>query len=146
MGCPSSMSLENAGPLTVVRHVLGLWADVATGYDGIERRLAAGAWDGFEEIAKVIAALEQELKPLLFSIAETRASGYVPTDELAAAWYELDARVAALTRRQQQLAVAAMSARDTTAARLVRTRIARSRAAGYTPLNPLTPRFASTRV
>jgi len=35
---------------------------------------------------------------------------------------------------------------DTTAARLIRTRIARSRAAGYTPLNPLTPRFASTRV
>ena len=140
------MSPEQAGPLTLVRHVLGLFADMTTAYDGIERRLAAGAWEGFEEVATVIAALEQELKPLLFAIAETRASGYVPTDELAAAWYELDATVARLTRRQQQLVIAAASARDTTAARLVRTRIARSRAAGYTPLNPLSPRFASTRV
>ncbi len=140
------MSPEHASPLPLVRHVLGLWADVATAYDGIERRLAAGAWEGIDEVAKVITALEQELKPLLFTIAETRNSGYVPTDELAAAWYELDAKVAELTRRQQQLVVAAMSARDTTAARLVRTRIARSRAAGYTPLNPLSPRFASTRV
>jgi hypothetical protein len=140
------MSPEHASPFQLVRHVLGLFADMSTAYDGIERRLAAGAWDGFEEVAQVIAALEQEMKPLLFAIAETRVAGYVPTDELAAAWYELDAKVAELTRRQQRLVVAAISARDTTAARLVRTRIARSRAAGYTPLNPLSPRFASTRV
>lgn len=74
-----------------------------------------------------------------------RAADPAPDDDLAESWRELDTMVEALTRRQQQLQRAASAARDTTAARLVRTRIARSRAAGYTPQNPLSPRFTSTR-
>lgn len=136
----------DAAPLAVAHQALGLWTDVATAYDGIERRLAAGTWEDFDEVATVIAALERELQPLLVAITTTRAAGTTPSPALADAWQQLDERVAALTRRQQQLQIAALSARDTTAARLVRTRIARSRAAGYTPLNPLTPRFASARV
>ena len=50
------MSPDQVGPFTLVRHVLGLFADMTTAYDGIERRLSAGAWEGFEEITTVITA------------------------------------------------------------------------------------------
>ena len=133
-------------PLATTQHAIALWNEVAAAYDAIERRLGAGAWEGFDEVATHIATLERELQPLLVTIAAMRAETATPAAELAALWHELDNMVEALARRQKQLERAAVSARDTTAARLVRTRIARSRAAGYTPLNPLTPRFTSRRV
>jgi hypothetical protein len=133
-------------PLAVTQHAVGLWNELAAAYDAIERRLGSGAWEGFEELASHMTMLQRELQPLLVTIAAMRADGTTPAPDLAALWHELDNMVEALTRRQQQLERAAVSARDTTAARLVRTRIARSRAAGYTPLNPLSPRFTSRRV
>ena len=133
-------------PLALTQHAIALWSEVAAAYDAIERRLAAGAWDGFAEIATHIATLEAELQPLVGSIATMRADGRTPASEVATSWHELDNLMEALARRQKQLAIAATSARDTTAARLVRARIARSRAAGYVPLNPLTPRITSRRV
>ncbi|MEO6029639.1 MAG: hypothetical protein ABIR79_22460, partial [Candidatus Binatia bacterium] len=133
-------------PLALTQHAIALWNELAATYDAIERRLAAGAWDGFAEIATHIATLEGELQPLLASIATMRADGRTPASELATSWHDLDNMMEALARRQKQLAIAAASARDTTAARLIRARIARSRAAGYTPLNPLTPRITSRRV
>jgi len=133
-------------PLALTQHAIALWNEVAAAYDAIERKLAAGAWDGFAEVATHIATLEAELQPLLTSIATMRADGGRTAPELAASWHDLDNMMEALARRQKQLAIAAASARDTTAARLVRARIARSRAAGYTPLNPLKPRITSRRV
>jgi hypothetical protein len=133
-------------PLALTHHALELWRELAATYDAIERRLGSGAWEGFGEFATRIARLQQELQPLLVTIATMRADGTAPASDLAERWQELDDVVAALARRQKQLERAAVSARDTTAARLVRARIARSRAAGYTPLNPLTPRFTSARV
>lgn len=133
-------------PLALTQHAVALWNEVAAAYDAIERRLSAGAWDGFAEVATHIATVQSELQPLLVTIAAMRADGTPPTPALAASWHDLDNMMEALARRQKQLAIAAASARDTTAARLVRTRIARSRAAGYTPLNPLTPRITSRRV
>ncbi len=132
--------------LAVTQQAIALWNELAAAYDAIERRLGAGQWEGFDEIATHVAELERELQPLLGRIAEIRGATADPDAELAAVWHELDTMVEALARRQKQLERAAVSARDTTAARLVRTRIARSRAAGYTPLNPLTPRITSRRV
>jgi hypothetical protein len=139
------MSVD-ATPLAITQHAIGLWNEVAAAYDAVERRLGLGAWEGFEEVAEHIAALERELQPLLVTIAAMRVDGTTPARALAELWHELDIMVEALARRQKQLERAATAARDTTAARLVRTRIARSRAAGYTPLNPLSPRFTSRRV
>ena len=136
----------DAGPLAVTARALGLWKEVAAAYDLIERRLSAAAWDGFAEVASHIATLQRELQPLAVEIAALRAGVTTPASEVAELWQELDRVVEALARRQKVLERAAIGARDTTAARLVRTRIARSRAAGYTPLNPLTPRFTSRRV
>jgi hypothetical protein len=139
-------------PLGLTQQAIALWNEVAAAYDAIERRLGAGAWEGFDEVATHIAALERELQPLLVAIAAiradvaTRADGAPPDPALVELWHELDVMVEALARRQKQLERAAVSARDTTAARLVRTRIARSRVAGYTPLNPLSPRITSRRV
>jgi len=133
-------------PLAITQHAIGLWNEVAAAYDAIERRLGSAAWEGFEEVATHIAALECELQPLLVTITAMRADGTTPAPALAELWHELDLMVEALARRQKQLQRAATAARDTTAARLVRTRIARSRSAGYTPLNPLSPRFTSRRV
>lgn len=132
--------------LATTQRAIALWNEVAAAYDAIERRLGTGKWDGFEEVATHIAELERELQPLLVTIAAMRADGTTPAPELADLWHELDLMVEALARRQMLLERAAIGARDTTAARLVRTRIARSRAAGYTPLNPLTPQFTSRRV
>jgi hypothetical protein len=133
-------------PRAVTQHAIALWSEVAAAYDAIERKLGAGAWEGFADVAEHIATLERELQPLLVTIAAMRAEDAKPASDLATLWRELDTMVEALARRQKQLERAAVSARDTTAARLVRTRIARSRAAGYTPLNPLSPRFTSRRV
>ncbi len=133
-------------PLGLTQRALDLWKEVASAYDVIERQLAAGAWDGFTEVATLITALQHELQPLLVEIDAVRASGTPHTAEVTELWHELDVTVEALARRQKLLERAAVGARDTTAARLVRTRIARSRAAGYTPLNPLSPRFTSRRV
>jgi hypothetical protein len=133
-------------PLAITQHAIGLWNEVAAAYDAIERRLGLGTWEGFEEVATHIAALECELQPLLVTITALRADGTTPAPALAELWHELDIMVEALARRQKQLERAATAARNTTAARLVRARIARSRAAGYTPLNPLSPRFTSRRV
>lgn len=139
------MSLEQ-DPRAITEQAIALWNEIAAAYDVIERQLGAGAWDGFADVATHIATLERELGPLLVTIAAIRADGTPHAAELAERWHDLDNMVEALARRQKQLERAAMSARDTTAARLVRTRIARSRAAGYTPLNPLSPRFTSRRV
>ena len=136
----------DATPLAITQHAIGLWNEVAAAYDVIERRLGSGAWVGFEEVATHIATLERELQPLLVTIAAMRSDGTTAPPDLVGLWHELDNMVEALARRQKQLERAATAARDTTAARLVRTRIARSRAAGYTPLNPLSPRFTSRRV
>ena len=133
-------------PLALTQHAISLWNEVAVAYDAIERRLGLGAWESFEEVASHIEALECELRPLLVTIAAVRADGTTPAPALAEFWHELDLMVEALARRQKQLERAATAARNTTAARLVRARIARSRAAGYTPLNPLSPRFTSRRV
>jgi acyl-CoA synthetase (NDP forming) len=133
-------------PLALTQHAISLWNEVAVAYDAIERRLGLGAWESFEEVASHIEALECELRPLLVTIAAVRADGTTPAPALTELWHELDLMVEALARRQKQLQRAATAARDTTAARLVRTRIARSRAAGYTPLNLLSPRFTSRRV
>jgi hypothetical protein len=133
-------------PLAITQQAIGLWNELAAAYDAIERRLGSGAWDGFEETATHVAALQRELEPLLVSIAAMRGDGTTPPPDLAALWHDLDIMMEALARRQKLLERAAVAARDTTAARLVRTRIARSRAAGYTPLNPLSPRFTSRRV
>ena len=132
--------------LATTQRAIALWNEVAAAYDAIERRLGTGKWEGFEEIAAHIAELQRELQPLLVTIAAMRADGTTPASELAELWHELDLMVEALARRQKQLERAAIGARDTTAARLVRTRIARSRASGYAPLNPLTPQFTSKRV
>jgi hypothetical protein len=133
-------------PIAITQQAIGLWNELAAAYDAIERRLGSGAWEGFEETALHIAALERELQPLLVTIAAMRGDGTTPAPAVATLWHELDIMVEAMARRQKQLERAAVAARDTTAARLVRTRIARSRAAGYTPLNPLSPRFTSRRV
>lgn len=133
-------------PLATTQRAIALWNELAAAYDAIERRLGSGAWDGFEETAAHVADLQRELQPLLVTIAAMRADGTTPPPAVAALWRELDVMVEALARRQRQLERAAVAARDTTAARLVRTRIARSRAAGYTPLNPLSPRITSRRV
>jgi hypothetical protein len=138
---PSELS-----PHAVTEQAIALWNEIAAAYDVIERQLGAGAWDGFADVAAHIATLERELQPLLVTIAAMRAADAAPSTELAERWHALDNMVEALARRQKQLERAAVSARDTTAARLVRTRIARSRAAGYAPLNPLSPRFTSRRV
>ncbi len=140
------MSPETASPLAVTQRAIGLWNEVAAAYDAIERRLGAGAWEGFDEVAAHIAALEGELRPLLATINAMRAEEGAADAEVVELWHELDLMVEALARRQKQLEIAAVSARDTTAARLVRTRIARSRVAGYTPLNPLSPLITSRRV
>jgi hypothetical protein len=139
------MSPEPA-PLAITQQAIALWNELAAAYDAIERRLGGGAWDGFEETAAHVADLQRELQPLLVTIAAMRADDAAPPPDLAGLWHELDVMVEALARRQKQLERAAVAARDTTAARLVRTRIARSRAAGYTPLNPLSPRITSRRV
>lgn len=139
------MSPEST-PLELTQHAIGLWNELAATYDAIERRLGSGAWTDFQETATHIADLQHELQPVLVTIAAMRAADTAPDPELAELWHELDNLVEALARRQKQLQIAATSARDTTAARLVRNRIARSRASGYTPLNPLTPRFTSRRV
>ena len=133
-------------PLELTQRAIGLWNELAATYDAIERRLGSGAWTDFHETAEHIASLQHELQPVLVTIAAMRADETTPAPELAELWHELDNLVEALARRQKQLEIAATSARDTTAARLVRSRIARSRASGYTPLNPLTPRFTSRRV
>ena len=133
-------------PLAITQRAIALWNEIAAAYDVIEHRLGSGAWQGFDEVATHIAALERELGPLLVTIAAMRADGTTHDADVVVLWHELDVMVEALARRQKQLERAAVSARDTTAARLVRTRIARSRAAGYTPLNPLSPRFTSRRV
>jgi hypothetical protein len=135
-----------ATPLAVAQRAIGLWSEVGAAYDVIESRLASGVFEGFEEVATHLAALQQELQPLQAAIATMRAADAHPSAELAVSWRELDTMVEALTRRQPQLERAAVSARDTTAARLVRMRIARSRVTGYTPLNPLSPRITSRRV
>ena len=132
--------------LATTQRAIALWNEGSAAYDAIERRLGAGKWEGFDEVATHIAEIERELQPLLVTIAAMRADGTTPAPEIAALWHELDLMVEALARRQKQLERAAIGARDTTAARLVRTRIARSRASGYTPLNPLLPQFTSKRV
>ena len=136
----------DADALATAERALALWNEVAAAYDAIERRLGAGKWDGFEDVVAHIATLEQELQPLLATITTRRADGSRASNELGELWQELDRMMEALARRQKQLERAAVGARDTTAARLVRTRIARSRASGYTPLNPLTPQLTSKRV
>jgi hypothetical protein len=133
-------------PLATTQRAIALWNEVAAAYDAIERRLGAGKWDGFDAVAAHIAELERELQPLLVMIAAMRADGTTPAPEIATLWHELDLMVEALARRQKQLERAAIGARDMTVARLVRTRIARSRASGYAPLNPLTPQLTSKRV
>jgi hypothetical protein len=133
-------------PLAITQHAIGLWNELAAAYDMIERRLGSGAWEGFDVVAEHVAGIERELQPHLVTIAAMRADGTTPAPALQALWHQLDNLVEALARRQKQLERAATAARDTTAARLVRTRIARSRAAGYTPLNPLSPRITSRRV
>jgi hypothetical protein len=139
------MSPESA-PIAITQRAMALWNEVAAAYDAVERRLGSGAWEGFDEVAAHIAALERELQPLLVQIAAMRADGTTYAPEVLELWHELDTMVEALARRQKQLERAAVGARDTTAARLVRTRIARSRASGYAPLNPLSPRITSNRV
>jgi len=145
MGRPSSMLPD---PRTIARtqQAIGLWNEVAAAYDAIERRLGSGAWDGFAELAGHLGELERELEPLLAEIASTRADGTTYPAEISKLWHEHDAMVEALARRRAQLERAAVRARDMIAARLAQARIARSRAAEYTPLNPLTPRFMSRRV
>jgi hypothetical protein len=133
-------------PVAITQQAVGLWNELAAAYDAIERRLGSGAWDGFDELAGHVAGLERQLQPLLVVIAAMRADCRTPAPELAGLWHELDVMMEALARRQKQLERAAVAARNTTAARLARTRIARSRAAGYTPLNPLSPRITSRRV
>ncbi len=133
-------------PLAITQHAIALWNELAAAYDAIERRLGSCAWTDFQETAGHIADLQRELQPLLVSIAAIRADGTTHDPALVELWHELDNLIEALARRQKQLERAATAARDTTAARLVRTRIARSRASGYTPLNPLSPRFTSRRV
>ena len=128
------------------QQAIGLWTELGTAYDAIERRLGAGAWDGFVEFAERLGDVERRLRPLLMVITAARADGRTPPPELAALWDAIDVMIEALARRRQQLERAAVAARNTTAARLARARIARSRAAGYTPLNPLTPRITSRRV
>ena len=91
-------------------------------------------------------AITQRAMALWNEVAAMRADGTTHAPEVLELWHELDTMVEALARRQKQLERAAVGARDTTAARLVRTRIARSRASGYTPLNPLSPRITSNRV
>lgn len=132
--------------IATTQRAMALWNEVAAAYDAIERRLGSTAWEGFDEVATHIASLERELQPLLVQIAAMRADGTTHAPEVLALWHELDTMVEALARRQKQIERAAVGARDTTAARLVRTRIARSRASGYTPLNPLSPRITSNRV
>ena len=133
-------------PIALTQQAIGLWNEVAAAYDAIERRLGSGAWDGFAEVAGHLGELERELRPLHVEIAARRAEGTTYPAELSTLWRELDTMVEALALRQEQLERAAVSARDVIAARLARARIARSRAAEYTPLNPLTPRFMSRRV
>jgi hypothetical protein len=133
-------------PIAITQRAMALWNEVAAAYDAVERRLGSGAWEGFDEVATHIASLERELQPLLVQIAAMRADGTTHAPEVLELWHELDTMVEALARRQKQLERAAVGARDTTAARLVRTRIARSRASGYAPLNPLSPRITSNRV
>lgn len=133
-------------PIATTQRAMALWNEVAAAYDAVERRLGSGAWEGFDEVATHLASLERELQPLLVTIAAMRADGTTHAPAVLELWHELDTMVEALARRQKQLERAAVGARDTTAARLVRTRIARSRASGYTPLNPLSPRITSNRV
>ena len=140
------MSPDPTSPLATTQRAVALWNEVAAAYDAIERKLGSGQWEGFDEVAQHIASLERELQPLLVTIAAMRADVAAPAAALADLWHELDLMVEALARRQKQLERAAIGARDTTAARLVRTRIARSRASGYTPLNPLSPQLTSKRV
>jgi hypothetical protein len=118
------MSPDATDPLAATQRAIALW----------------------NEVASHVAGIERELQPLLVTIAAMRADTPMPPSQLAELWQELDRMVEALARRQKQLERAAIGARDTTAARLVRTRIARSRAAGYTPLNPLSPQLTSKRV
>lgn len=134
-------------PLATTQQAVGLWNQLAAAYDAIEHRLGSGAWEGFDEVAQHVADVERELQPLLVMIAAMRADGgSTPAPELAALWKQLDDMIEVMARRQKQLERSAVAARNTTAARLARTRIARSRAAGYTPLNPLSPRITSRRV
>ncbi len=136
----------DATPLALTERALGLWSEVAAAYEAIERRLASAAYADFDEVTAHLGALQGELQPLHAAIAAMRGDDASATPELAARWHELDVVVDALTGRQQRLERAAVGARDTTVARLVRLRIARSRVAGYTPLNPLSPRITSRRV
>jgi hypothetical protein len=136
----------DAGAVETTRQAIGLWTELGAAYDAIERRLGSGAWDGFDALAQQVAELAGRLQPLVTAIAARRAEHPTPAAELAALWHRLDETVKALARRQQQLQRAAIAARDTTAARLARARTARARAAGYTPLNPLSPRITSRRV
>ncbi|MCC6850406.1 MAG: hypothetical protein IT294_18095 [Deltaproteobacteria bacterium] len=140
------MSPDPADALAAAERAIALWNEVAAAYDAIERKLGSGRWDGFDEVASHVADLERELQPLLGAMAAVRAAMPAPPADLGALWQELDRLVEALARRQKQLERAAVGARDTTAARLVRARIARARAAGYTPLNPLSPQLTSKRV
>ncbi|MCC6764890.1 MAG: hypothetical protein IT293_09525 [Deltaproteobacteria bacterium] len=140
------MSPDPIDALAATERAVALWNEVAAAYDAIERKLGSGKWEGFDEVASHVAALERELQPLLVTIAAMRAETPMPPADLAELWQELDRMIEALARRQKQLERAAVGARDTTAARLVRTRIARSRASGYTPLNPLAPQLTSKRV
>jgi len=142
---PSSMPPE-AEPLELAQRAIGLWNELAAAYDAIEARLGAGAWTGFEEIATHIADLERELQPMVTMIAAMRAATPAPATQLATLWHQLDVLVEALVRRQRQLERAATAARDMVAARLVRTRIARSRAGDYAPTGLPSPRFTSRRV
>ena len=128
------------------QQAIGLWTELGAAYDAIERRLGAGAWDGFAELTEHVGDVERRLQPLLATIIAARAERWTPAPEIAGLFAEIDATIEALARRRQQLERAAVAARNTTAARLARARIARSRAAGYTPLNPLTPRITSRRV
>ncbi|MEB2285756.1 MAG: hypothetical protein B6D46_10610 [Polyangiaceae bacterium UTPRO1] len=140
------MPPEANDPRAVTERAIALWSEIAAAYDVIEQQLASGRWEGFAEVATHLAGLEQELEPLLAAIAARRDASATPPAALADLWRQLERMVEALARRRTQLERAATGARDTTAARLVRTRIARSRASGYAPLNPLTPRLTSRRV
>jgi hypothetical protein len=136
---PDPLALE-----TSLRALL-LWQEMAAAYDEVDRCLESGEWNDSGSLASRLSGLEERLRPLTSEVTALRG-GKLSDPALDQVWRDIDRVVEKLAERQPVLAAAARSARDATAALLVKNQGGRSKAARYRRSAPQSPRFASRRV
>jgi hypothetical protein len=121
-----------------------LWEALEAVYDRLEAHAATGAWQTLGEEAGRLAALRQELAPLMATMVEACAS---PAGDpvLRQRWRVLEARGRLLVARHRELEELAADAREDVAAELARLRRGRDQTRRYAPASAEAPRFTSRR-